>query len=156
MFSISKILRRYLGYYATKLTYFRYLNHKNIVEIQYGDGIGWLVVFGLNDPLRQYFSLYRVVSQRGRKSLVGWLFWVKRPFETVFQSISGRLPERGRKRRERIDESKNVQTTPTRTYCKRSRPLPYCHPNCRTPRHWKFTQHHRTTPPSSGEREEKG
>ena len=25
-----------------------------------------------------------------------------------------------------IEESKNVQTTPTRTYCKRSRPLPYC------------------------------
>ena len=26
---------------------------------------GWLVCFfGLNDPLRQYFSLYRVVSQR--------------------------------------------------------------------------------------------
>ena len=31
------------------------------------------------------------------------------------------------KRRERIDESKNVQTTPTRTYCKRIRPLPYCY-----------------------------
>ena len=43
--------------------------------------------------------------------LVGW-FWVYRPFETVFQSISGRLPKRGRKRKERIDESKNVQTTP--------------------------------------------
>ena len=28
------------------------------------DFVGWLVVFGLNDPLRQYFSLYRVVSQR--------------------------------------------------------------------------------------------
>ena len=27
-------------------------------------GFGWLVDFGLNDPLRQYFSLYRVVSQR--------------------------------------------------------------------------------------------
>ena len=78
--------------------------------------------------------------------LVGW-FWVKRPFETVFQSISGRLPQRGRKRKERIDESKNVQTTPTRTYCKRSRPLPYCNPNCRTPGHWKFTQDHRTTRP---------
>ena len=26
--------------------------------------VGWLVVFGLNDPLRQYFSLYRVVFQR--------------------------------------------------------------------------------------------
>ena len=29
-----------------------------------GVWVGWLVVFGLNDPLRQYFSLYRVVSQR--------------------------------------------------------------------------------------------
>ena len=28
-----------------------------------------------------------------------------------------------------IDERKNVQTTPTRTYCKRSRPLPYSYPN---------------------------
>ena len=42
---------------------------------------------------------------------VGW-FWVQRPFEAVFQSISGPLPKRGRKRKERIDESKNVQTTP--------------------------------------------
>ena len=105
--------------------------------------LGWLVDFGFNGPLRQYFSLYRAVSQR----LVGWLVWVERTFETVFQSISGRLPERGRKRRESIDESKNVQTTPTRTFCKRSRPLPYCNPNCRTPRYWKFTQHHRTTRP---------
>ena len=81
--------------------------------------VGWLVgCFGFNGPLRQYFSLYRAVSQR-----------------------------EGDKRRERIDESKNVQTTPTRTYCKRSRPLPYYHSNCRTPQHWKFTQHHRTTRP---------
>ena len=79
--------------------------------------VGWLVGFGFNGPLRQYFSLYRAVSQREG--------------------------ERG----ERIDESKNVQTTPTRTYCKRNRPLPYCNQNCRTPRHWKFTQHHRTTRP---------
>ena len=65
----------------------------------------WLVgCFGLNGPLRQYFSLYRAVSQREGE------------------------------RRERIDESKNVQTTPTRTYCKRNRPLPYCNQNCRTPR----------------------
>ena len=78
----------------------------------------WLVgCFGFNGPLRQYFSLYRAVSQR-----------------------------EGDREEKRIDESKNVQTTPTRTYYKRSRPLPYCNPNCRTPRHWKFTQHHRTTP----------
>ena len=81
--------------------------------------VGWLVgCFGFNGPLRQYFSLYRAVSQREG--------------------------ERGEKR---IDESKNVQTTPTRTYYKRSMPLPYCNPNCRMPQRWKFTQHHRTTRP---------
>ena len=36
---------------------------------------------------------------------------------------------------------------PHRTCYKRNRPLPYYNPNCRTPRHWKFTQHHRTTRP---------
>ena len=77
--------------------------------------------------------------------LVGWLFWVYRPFETVFQSIWSHPPKRGKKRKERIDESKNVQTTPIRTYCKCSKPLSYCNPNCRTPQHWKFSQHHRTT-----------
>ena len=61
--------------------------------------------------------------------MVGWLFWAYRPFETVFQSVSGRLPERGRKKREMINERKNVQTTPTRTHCKRSSPLPYSNPN---------------------------
>ena len=80
--------------------------------------VGWLVgCVRFNGPLRQYFSLYRAVSQKEGE------------------------------RRERIDESKNVQTTPTRTYCKRNRPLPYCNQNCRTPRHWKLTQHHRTTRP---------
>ena len=31
------------------------------------------------------------------KAEVGWLFWSKLPFETVFQSASDRLPERGGK-----------------------------------------------------------
>ena len=49
--------------------------------------VGWLVgCFGLNGPLKQYFSLYRAVSQREGE------------------------------RKEMIDDSKNVQTTPTRTY----------------------------------------
>ena len=34
-----------------------------------------------------------------RVGLVGWLSWAQRPFETIFQSISGRLPKRGRKKR---------------------------------------------------------
>ena len=38
-------------------------------------------------------------------------------------------PKRGRKKREMIDERENVQTTPTHTYCKGSRPLPYSNPN---------------------------
>ena len=60
----------------------------------------WLVsCFGFNGPLRQYFSLYWAVSQRVRK------------------------------KREKIDERKNVQTTPTRTYCKCNRPLSYYYPN---------------------------
>ena len=84
--------------------------------------LGWLVsCFRFNGPLRQYFSLYWAVSQREGE------------------------------RAEWIDQSENVQTTPTRTYCKRKRPLPYCNRNCRTPQHWKFTQHHRTTPCSLGE-----
>ena len=49
---------------------------------------GWLFV-----PLRQYFRLYRTVSQKGRK------------------------------KRKKIDERKNVQTTFTRTFCKRYRPF---------------------------------
>ena len=55
--------------------------------------------FGFNGPLSQYFSLYWAVSQRGRK------------------------------KREKTDERKNVKTTPTRTYCKCNRPLPYYYPN---------------------------
>ena len=46
--------------------------------------VGWLVgCFGFSGPLRQYFSLYRAVSQREER---------------------------------KKDESKNVQTIPTRTY----------------------------------------
>ena len=70
-----------------------------------------------------------------------------KPKTTNQPTISGRLPDRGRKRRERIEESKNVQTSPTRTSSKRNRPLPYYHTKCRTPGHWKFTQDHRTTRP---------
>ena len=95
------------------VSYWRKYVHEVLVN-----RLRWLVgCFGFNGLVRQYFSLYRVVSQREG--------------------------ERG----ERIDESKNVQTAPTRTYCKRNRPLPYCYQNCRTPRHWKFTQHHRITRP---------
>ena len=101
--------------------------HQNSYPGRCSRELGWLVgCFGFNGPLIQYFSLYRAVSQRA---------------------------ERGEKM---TDESKNVVTTPTRTYYKRSRPLPYCNPNCRTPQHWQFTQHHRTTRPLPRTRRNKG
>ena len=62
----------FLGYMKLRATVIQSINT-----------LGWLVgCIGFNGPLRQYFSLYRAVSQREG--------------------------ERG----ERIDESKNVQTTP--------------------------------------------
>ena len=47
-----------------------------------------------------------------------------------------------------IDERKNVQTTPTRTYCKRSKPLPYSTPNEDAPalEAYPAPSHHPTTP----------
>ena len=51
------------------------------------------------------------------------------------QSISGRLPKRGRKKRERIDESKNVQTTPPAPTARAVGPCPTIIQTSRTPRH---------------------
>ena len=65
-----------------------------------------------------------------RTWLVGWLvgyFELNGPLRQYFSLY--RLRERWRKKKEMIDERKNVQTTPTHTYCKRSRPLPYYNPN---------------------------
>ena len=60
---------------------YKSLSHKSFCDLENEVNliIGWLVVLGLT------------------------------AFETVFQSISGRLPKRERKRRERIDEISWVQ-----------------------------------------------
>ena len=77
--------------------------------------------FGLNGPLRQYFSLYQAVSQRGRK------------------------------KREMIDERKNVQTTQSTPTASAVGPCLTIIQISRTPRHWMFTKHHCTTrPPPTG------
>ena len=51
---------------------------------------------------------------------VGWLVVLWQYF-SLNRTVSQREGETG----EMIDERKNVQTTLTRTYCKRSKPLPY-------------------------------
>ena len=81
--------------------------------------------------------------------LVGWLFWALRHSETVFQSISGRLPERGRKRREMIDEGKMSKQPPPAPTASTIGPCPTITQISRTPQHWKFTHHLRTTRPPS-------
>ena len=63
-----------------------FLQHISFFRGDNGLAVRLVGCFGFNGPLRQYFSLYWAVSQREG--------------------------ERG----ERIDKSKNVQTTPTRTY----------------------------------------
>ena len=78
----------------------------------------WLVVFGLNNPLRQYFSLYRVVSQREG--------------------------DRGEKGQTRAKTPKQPPPAPTAGAVG---PCPTLIQTSRMPRHWKFTQDHCTTRP---------
>ena len=104
---IFYLVSRYLNAHRYRFLVFEVFPN---TQAHYNEAVN-LLNFGT--PKNNEFSIWdkwKIYYSR----LVGWLFWVKRPFETVFQSISGRLPKRGRKRRERIDKSKNVQTTPTR------------------------------------------
>ena len=55
--------------------------------------MGWLVGFGLNGSLRQYFSLYRADLREREKE-------------------DGPIPERGRKEREMIDERQKYPNNP--------------------------------------------
>ena len=57
--------------------------------------------------------------------VVGWLFWALQPFEAVFQSISGRLPERGKKKREMRREKMSKQPPPAPTASAVGPPLPF-------------------------------
>ena len=47
-----------------------------------------------------------VFSYHSRLDLVGYLFWVCRPFVTVFESISAHLPEREKEKRKDRREKK--------------------------------------------------
>ena len=88
--------------------------------------VGWLVgCFWLNGPLRQYFGLYRAVSQREREK---------------------------EKRKDRREKKMSKQTPPAPT-ASAVGPCPTLLQISRTRRHWKLTQHHRTTrlPPNQVE-----
>ena len=57
----------------------------------------------------------------------------------------GLFPREERKKREMIDERKNVQTTPPAPSASEVGPRPTLIQISRTLWHWKFIQHHRTT-----------
>ena len=68
-----------------------------------------------------------------------WMFsGPLRQYFSLYQAVSEREGERG----ERI-ERKNVQTTPPAPTASAIGPCPTMLQFSRTPRHWKFTQHHR-------------
>ena len=75
-------------------------------SLSLGDGPIWTEI------LSQRAVKPKTTNQPTNFRLVVGCFGVYRPFETVFQSISGRIPERGRKRREMIDERKISKQTP--------------------------------------------
>ena len=83
-----------------------------IIDPSYGTDLDFWNCFGMENSI----LMQNVITNLHLSWLFCWLFWVKRHFETVFQSISGRLQEMG-ERREQIDERINVVITiPTRTY----------------------------------------
>ena len=91
------------------------------------------------------------VIQNDWSSLIGWLVDLAyRPFKTVFQSISSRLPERGERKEEMIDERKMSKQLPPAPAASAVGPYPALIQISRTPWHWKCTQHHRTTLPPQG------
>ena len=97
--------------------------------------------------MKVYYWPHLVETMQSSQISIGRLVvWALRPFETVFQSISDRLPERGRKKkREMIDERKMSKPVPPAPTAGTVGPCPTIIQISRTPRHWKFTQHHRTT-----------
>ena len=88
-------------------------------------------------PNRAIFEYSYFVSSVRRKLLVGWLFWALRLFETIFQSISGRLSERGRQKRIVIDERKMSKQSPPARTASTIGPCPTVTQVGRTHRHWK-------------------
>ena len=61
------------------------------------------------------------------EELVGWMFWILRPLETLFQSVSSLPPEKGRKKREKNDRQKKNPNNPHLHLLQAQKALPYYH-----------------------------
>ena len=95
----------------------------------------------LGVPILKHFRVWLHIIKLFQVLVTGWLFWASWLFETVYQSVSSRLTQRGWKKRDTIGERENGLTTPTCMYCKHSRPLSYFYPDfvaCMMLWHWKL------------------
>ena len=111
-----------------------------------GAGGGCLDIFTLIYPFSPLSpSLWETARYRLKYCLKGPL----NPKLPTYKksSISGRLPERGRKKREMIDERKMSKQPPPAPTASAVGTCPTIIQIVRTPRHWKFTKHYRTTRP---------
>ena len=61
----------------------------------------YIPVFKATGPavLENFLRFLTYMGMAAILIITGRLFWVKQPFDIVFQSISGRLPEREKERR---------------------------------------------------------
>ena len=76
--------------------------------------------------LKHMFHRYAYTIFYSKENNVCWLYGVLRQFDTVFQSLSGRLPEEGSPTGSESKENSKARdkylNNPTRIYCKHSRP----------------------------------
>ena len=89
------------------------------------------------------YTMATISIQDNYRSINGWFvgcFGLNGPFRQYFS-----LSERGRKKRKMIDERKMAKQPPPAPTASAVGPCPTLIQIIRTPRHWKFSQHHRTT-----------
>ena len=87
---------------------------------------GWVMGCCMQFRLRLQKFPPQAELESGTASIAGWLvvFWLYGPLRhyfSLYRTVSQREGER--------EESQNVETIPTPTYCKRNRPLPYYYPD---------------------------
>ena len=82
------------------------------------------LILDANVNCRQYYGFSKTSKRKtiiqtltvktGKQTCpkVGWLFWVERLFETIFQSITSHLPKRGRMERKSGKQEKNNPKNP--------------------------------------------
>ena len=116
--------------------YLKYKEPKYQINSVYNTGLAKLLDYPLS-----YMSLPAAWFSLGSGSenfLVGWLFWGLTALSDSISVYTG-LPEKGRKRREIIDERKMSKQPPPTPTARPVGPCPTLVQISRTPRHWKFT-----------------